>query len=92
MFSVRARIRRVVGILGVTFWVTLVVCLIVLSGVAVVSGVLVSPSSSLAVVREALLSDSDWGIVEPHSFSLSPESVRSFVWRIKEICIMMEHR
>ena len=60
------------GILGVTFWVTPVVCLCVSevsSGVPVVSDVI--PSSSLVVMSEALLSDSDWEIVEQQSFSFS---------------------
>ena len=42
-----------------------------LSGVPVVSDVPVSTSSSLAVMSEVLLSDSDWEAVEPQSFSFS---------------------
>ena len=53
------------------------------SGVPVVTAVLVSHSSSLVVMSEALLSDSDREIVESQSFILSPESVKPFVKRIK---------
>ena len=44
---------------------------VALSGVSVVTDVLVSPSSKVAVLSVAVLSDSDWEIVEPQSFSFS---------------------
>ena len=43
----------------------------VLSGALVVTVVPVSSSSPLIVMSEDLLSDSDWEIVEPQSFSFS---------------------
>ena len=42
---------------------------VALSGVVVVTDVLVSPSSAVAVMSEALLSDFDWEFVEPPSSS-----------------------
>ena len=44
---------------------------VALSGVVVVTVVPVSPPSAVAGMSEALLSDSDWEIVEPQSFSSS---------------------
>ena len=44
---------------------------VALSGVVVVTDVPVSPSSAVAVMSEASLSDSDWEFVEPQSFSFS---------------------
>ena len=41
------------------------------SGVPVVTDVPVSPSSTAVVMSEALVSDSDWEVVEPQSFSFS---------------------
>ena len=55
----------------------------VLSGVLDVTDVLYCPSS-LVVMGEALLSDSEWKIVELQSFFFSPESVKRSVWRIKK--------
>ena len=82
--SFRERFRVVVGILGVTFWVTLVVCLIVCLRCLMC---LFSPSSSVVGMSEALEPDSDCEIVEPQSWNrspfLSPASVKPFVWRIK---------
>ena len=46
--------------------------------VLVASDVLVSPSLAMDVLSEASLSDSDWEIVEPQSFSLSRK--REAVW------------
>ena len=54
------------------------------SGVPVVTGVLVSPSSSVVVIGEALV----WTLIGKtwnRSPFLSPDSVRSLVWRIKKI-------
>ena len=50
---------------------------VALSGVPVVIDVPVSPSSAVAVMSEALTSDSDWEIVEPQS---SFSRKRSIVW------------
>ena len=42
-----------------------------LTGVLVVTDVLVSPSSAVAEMNEGVSSDSDWEHVEPQSFSFS---------------------
>ena len=58
--SVTVKIRMILRILGMTFWVTPVV---LSDCVPVVSDVPVSPSSTVVVMSEALVSDSDWEIV-----------------------------
>ena len=62
--SVMEKIRTVVGLRGVTVWVTPVVlshCVSEVSSVVpVVTDVLGSPSSSVVVMSEALVSGSDW--------------------------------
>ena len=57
---------------------------VAVSVVPVLAGVGVSALSVVTVVFEDVLSDTEWDFVEPQSFSLSPRSVISLVWKTRK--------